>query len=134
MTQSRFHPPGWSLLLASGLSGLLAVTVAQGQEMPSDREAIIHVLNRITFGPRPGDVEAVEKMGLHAYVEQQLHPETIDDSAVEQQVAVFDLLQKSPQELTDLFLEEKKEQEAKKKALLAANAANGDRQQQPGVQ
>ena len=61
----------------------LSLGVAPAQENPSDRDEVIHVLNRITFGPRPGDVDAVQKMGLHTYIEQQLHPESIDDSAVE---------------------------------------------------
>src|SRR5262245_33837934 len=38
-------------------------------------------LNRMTFGPRSGEVERVTQMGLDQFIEQQLHPETIDDSA-----------------------------------------------------
>ena len=67
----------------------LAGTAASAQEKPSNRDEIVHVLNRITYGPRVGDVEAVEKMGLQAYIQQQLHPESIDDSAVEQQLGRF---------------------------------------------
>ena len=37
----------------------------------------LHVLNRVAFGPRPGDIERVMKMGIDAYVDEQLHPETI---------------------------------------------------------
>ncbi|MEJ7654469.1 MAG: DUF1800 family protein [Chloroflexia bacterium] len=40
------------------------------------------MLNRITFGPRPGQVNAVAKQGIEAFLTQQLHPETIDDSAM----------------------------------------------------
>ena len=36
-----------------------------------------HVLDRIAFGPRPGDIAQVQQMGLDAYIEQQLSPETI---------------------------------------------------------
>jgi len=42
--------------------------------LPNDDKAIVHVLNRIGFGPRPGDVEKVRAMGLQAYIDQQLHP------------------------------------------------------------
>jgi uncharacterized protein (DUF1800 family) len=107
--------------------GLLAATLffgagALAQEPPADSRAeIIHVLNRITFGPRPGDVEAVEKMGLRPYIEQQLHPETIDDSAVDQEVGQFELLQMSGPELTRLFLEDTKRFVQKQKELAAAN-------------
>jgi uncharacterized protein (DUF1800 family) len=93
---------------------------------PTERDEVVHVLNRITFGPRPGDVEAVQKMGLHNYIEQQLHPEKINDSAVEQQVAGFELLQMSPQQLTDLFQEERKNNLKKQKKL--AEAAAGQTQ------
>ncbi len=38
---------------------------------------VIHLLNRLSFGPRPGDLETVEKIGIEAYIQQQLHPDTI---------------------------------------------------------
>lgn len=98
---------------------------------PADRDEIIHVLNRITFGPRPGDVEAVEKMGLRNYIEQQLHPETIDDFAVEQQVAGFELLQMSPEQLTQIFLDERKNNLKKQKQLAAANGQDVTQAQPP---
>lgn len=71
----------WALLL-SWFSG----PVAHAQTARSSREEterIIHVLNRLGFGPRPGDVERVRAMGLQRYIEEQLHPERIDDSAAE---------------------------------------------------
>jgi uncharacterized protein (DUF1800 family) len=37
----------------------------------------VHVLNRLAFGPRPGDVERVQRMGVQAYIDEQLHPEAI---------------------------------------------------------
>jgi uncharacterized protein (DUF1800 family) len=122
MANSRFRTLRCLGLLGSTLLVSLPTGTAWGQEGPSDRDEIVHVLNRITFGPRPGDVEAVEQMGLHNYIEQQLHPETIDDSAVEQQVSQFELLQMSPQELSNLFLDERKKQLAKQQQLAAANA------------
>jgi uncharacterized protein (DUF1800 family) len=97
--------------------------IALAQEKPSDHDEIVHVLNRITFGPCPGDVDAVQKMGVHSYIEQQLHPETIDDSAVEQQVAVFDLLQLSAPQLMQMFVEERKKALKKAKELADATIA-----------
>src|SRR5476649_152484 len=112
MAHLRFPLPRLILPAIAGLGGLLPLGAIQAQEamsgVPADRDKIVHVLNRITFGPRPGDVEAVQKMGLHNYIEQQLHPETINDSVVDQQVAGFDLLQMSSQQLTQLFQEERK--------------------------
>ncbi|MDB5035860.1 MAG: hypothetical protein JWQ98_3101 [Chlorobi bacterium] len=54
----------------------------------SDRE-IIHLLNRIGFGPRPGDPERVRRMGIDAYIELQLHPERIDDGSLAARLAGF---------------------------------------------
>ncbi|MCK5352097.1 DUF1800 family protein, partial [bacterium] len=45
----------------------------------TEEEKIVHVLNRLGFGPRPGDIEKVAAMGLEAYIEQQLHPQEIPD-------------------------------------------------------
>ncbi|MGB7844120.1 MAG: DUF1800 domain-containing protein [Candidatus Acidiferrum sp.] len=49
----------------------------------SSEEAIQHALNRLAYGPRPGDVERVRQMGLAKWIDQQLNPKSIDDSAVE---------------------------------------------------
>jgi len=52
----------------------------------SAEEAIMHALNRLGYGPRPGDVERIRKMGLEKWVDQQLHPDSIDDSALDQRL------------------------------------------------
>ena len=62
-------------------------------------ERILHALNRLGFGPRPGDLERVRGMGLATYVEQQLHPEMIDDSRVEQLLEDSRTLYMTPAEL-----------------------------------
>jgi uncharacterized protein (DUF1800 family) len=48
-----------------------------------------HVLNRIGFGPRPGDVKRVREFGIEKYLEQQLRPERIDDDAVESRLSAM---------------------------------------------
>src|SRR5947207_10744477 len=48
----------------------------------TEEQKILHVLNRLGFGPRPGDVERVKAMGLKSYIEKQLNPEKIADEAV----------------------------------------------------
>ena len=42
-------------------------------------KAIVHVLNRIAFGPRPGDVERIRAVGIDRYIDQQLHPPRVGD-------------------------------------------------------
>ena len=125
--------------LTAGFCLVLSPGMLRAQEALAsplaDRDEVVHVLNRITFGPRPGDVEAVQKMGVHAFIEQQLHPETIDDSAVEQQLAGFDLLQMSPEQLSALFLNERKNAQKKQKKLAeAANLASNPTMTPPAGQ
>lgn len=48
----------------------------------SDNEAVAHVLSRLTFGARPGDAERVRAMGIEKWIDEQLHPSLIPDSAL----------------------------------------------------
>ncbi len=65
--------------LAVLFAALVTAHVASAQaDAPMDAQAQAqHVLNRLAFGPRPGDVERVTRMGVRRWVEEQLHPETI---------------------------------------------------------
>ena len=55
---------------------------APGSRQAQD-DAVIHALNRLTYGPRPGDVERVKAIGLQKWIEQQLTPARIDTSALD---------------------------------------------------
>jgi uncharacterized protein (DUF1800 family) len=45
-------------------------------------QQIVHALNRLTYGPRPGDVEEVRRVGLAKWMQSQLHPEQIAENPV----------------------------------------------------
>ena len=62
-------------------------------------QQILHALNRLGYGPRPGDVERVRTMGLSAYVERQLSPRRIEDPAMEPALAGYPVLGSSPAQL-----------------------------------
>ena len=62
-------------------------------------ERVLQALNRFTFGPRPGDLEAVRAMGLDAWFEQQLHPQTLDENALNERLAQFPAMQWSVPDL-----------------------------------
>ncbi len=51
------------------------------------RERAIQVLNRFTFGPRPGDVERMLSAGIDKWFDQQLDPDTINDDALNKRLA-----------------------------------------------
>ncbi len=69
----------------------------------SEEEAVLHALNRLAYGPRPGDVERVKKLGLEKWIEQQLHPESINDAAMQARLGRYPTLAMSSEELMDKF-------------------------------
>ena len=91
-------------LLALISSGLYAKKKTQPKTAEPPRmtaeQKVIHALDRLTFGPRPGDVDAVTAMGLDRWIEQQLDPRDIPENPVlEAKLAPFDTLRLSPSEL-----------------------------------
>src|SRR4051812_21698530 len=74
-------------------------------ESPSmnDRQRAVHALNRLTFGPRPGDVDRVMAMGLDKWIDLQLHPEKIDDSALAARLAPLRTLKMDTREMIIAF-------------------------------
>ena len=62
-------------------------------------ERILHALNRFTFGPRTGDLEAVRKMGLDQWFDEQLRPAAIDETDLAARLAQFPAMQWSMQDL-----------------------------------
>ena len=69
----------------------------------SEEQQIIHVLNRLGFGARPGDVERVKAMGLENYINQQLNPEKIPDSVAENKVKDLGVLTMTTAELYEKY-------------------------------
>src|ERR1043166_3596052 len=68
-----------------------------------DDKRIVHALNRFTFGVRPGDVERVRAMGLDKWFDEQLHPEKINDSAIEARLVPLRTLKMSTREMVENF-------------------------------
>src|SRR5713226_6514120 len=79
------------------------------KELSTD-EAILHALNRLGYGPRPGDVERVRRMGLAKWIEQQLNPNAIDDRAVEARLEQFPSLRMSSAKLLAEYPQPKQQQ------------------------
>ena len=87
------------ILISCAASGLAA---RKGTRLTEDQKAL-HLLNRTGFGPRPGELELVRRIGFDRYVEQQLHPEKIDDSAAEAELADLDSLRLSTAEILQKY-------------------------------
>jgi uncharacterized protein (DUF1800 family) len=73
---------------------------AAGMEEP---KRALHVLNRLAFGPRPGDLERIRAVGVDKWIDQQLHPEKIEDHALESRLAPFRTLRMETREIVQNF-------------------------------
>jgi len=86
--------PGYSQQFAqdSPAPGHTGRTEYKPTQIEGDQR-IIHALNRFTFGPRPGDLEAGRAMGLDKWFDQQLHPVSIDNTDVNARLSQFPAMQ-----------------------------------------
>jgi uncharacterized protein (DUF1800 family) len=98
-----------ALIIPAALAAAVAATVQSVQgavgfasaairELTTHEQAV-HVLNRLGFGPRPGDVDRVARMGVDRWIDQQLHPERLPDRDTERLVRAYAALASSPAEL-----------------------------------
>ena len=69
----------------------------------TEDEAIMHALNRLAYGPRPGDVERIRETGLEKWIEQQLDPGSMDDVALDKRLEKYPTLKMSSRELLEEF-------------------------------
>src|SRR5579864_2207640 len=97
----------------------------------SESEAILHALNRLTYGPRPGDLEAVRQMGLAKWIDQQLNPDSISDSAMQARLEKYPTLHMSSAKLYSEFPQP--QQAAKKEGVSLADYQQQQRANQQQV-
>jgi uncharacterized protein (DUF1800 family) len=132
-------------------SATVAAPVGSLQGLPitelSETEAILHALNRLSYGPRPGDLEAVRQIGLAKWIDQQLNPDSIDDSAIQARLEKYPTLRMSSAKLYSEFpqpqqaakkegvsLEEyRKEQQAKQQQVNKQMTAMENAEQKDGL-
>ncbi len=82
---------------------------AMAQPAATDATQALHLLNRLGYGPRPGDVERVVQMGAQRYIEEQLHPERLAlPSTLDQRLQAHDTTRLSQRELIQRFREAKR--------------------------
>ena len=90
------------------VAGLATTQFALGKkEKPAgamdEHRRAVHALNRLTFGPRRGDVDRVAQIGVDKWIESQLHPEKIDDSALDARLGSFRTLRMDTREIVENF-------------------------------
>src|SRR5580692_4406765 len=86
----------------------------------TEDEAILHAMNRLAYGPRPGDVEQIRQTGLEKWIEQQLHPETINDADLNLRLERYPTLAMSSKHLLEEF--PRPDQNAKQQGLTKEQA------------
>ena len=86
----------------------------------TEDQAILHAMNRLAYGPRPGDVEQIRQTGLEKWIEQQLHPETINDADLNLRLERYPTLAMSSKHLLEEF--PRPDQNAKQQGLTKEQA------------
>jgi len=96
-------------VLMLGIATSLRLAIAKKNKRDSaatqinEQKRVLHAINRLAFGPRPGEVERVTAMGVDKWIDQQLHPEKIDDHALDARLAPFRTLRMNTRELVENF-------------------------------
>ena len=96
------------LLLCVGLACAVPQLLAKKKDTkaesgPDEQKRAVHALNRLTFGPRQGDVQQVMAMGVDRWIDLQLHPDKISDSSLDARLAPLRTLHMSPRQLAENF-------------------------------
>ncbi|MGH9435880.1 MAG: DUF1800 domain-containing protein [Terriglobia bacterium] len=118
-----------ALPVSAGDSTTLPAAQASSVQRPNSRAALTRqeeielLLDRITFGPRPGDFGRVKQMGLNKFLDQQLHPDRLDDSAMEARLAGLETLTTPTPELAEDVQQARREQRQRRLAALSQNGA-----------
>src|SRR5262249_52488993 len=90
-----------------------------------DDRTIVHFLNRIAFGPRPGDVDRVRSLGLERYIDEQLRPDRVADPALAPRLSHLTTIGLSSREIAEQFERPLAEMRRARKQAGAADAATG---------
>ncbi len=91
------------ILITPILAGLLLTGIVTKDSQLTERERALHALNRLAFGPRPGDLDRIMKDGVDGWIDQQLHPERIPDRVIDARLAGMTTLELSNAELLTRF-------------------------------
>ena len=84
------------------------ITRSDVRELPADQQ-IIQALNRLTFGPRPGDALKLRAIGLDKWIDQQLRPEKINDSGIDQFIARYPAINQDQSDLLAQYAQQQHE-------------------------
>lgn len=113
----------------------LGVATPVARAAPDDTRLIEHVLNRLGYGPRPGDIERVRQVGVQEWIAAQLRPDRIEGTAIDARIATFETL---GLDMTTIFRDyyrpaiEERRRRQREQSQSDAAAATSEREQ-PGA-
>src|SRR5213082_407515 len=79
------------------------------------RDSAVHTLNRLAYGPRPGEIERVARAGVLRWIDAQLTPDKIDDAAFTRRERDFDILNYDRGDLARLYAEVQRARQERKR-------------------
>ena len=117
---------GW--LLLAGLLALPSVSPTIRPSDPSPRDSALHALNRLAYGPRPGEVDSVARLGVRRWIDEQLEPERLRDDRRAERERAFKVLDYDRGELAQRYTDALRERQRMQRQM----AATGDTMRAPG--
>ena len=107
----------------------------QASTFPNDPRTIAHVLNRIAFGPRQGDIDRVGTIGLERYIDEQLHPDRVADRSMEMRLESLDTTKLSSREIALQYaLPALEARQERQRQMKEENAGGADQPMRPDPQ
>src|SRR5436309_5369225 len=79
------------------------------------RDSAVHTLNRLAYGPRPGEIERVARAGVRRWIDAQLTPDKIDDKDLARREREFDVLKYDRGDLATLYTEVQRARQERKR-------------------
>src|SRR5437773_1915364 len=115
----RYGGQAVGLMVASTIALTAIPPYRLTAQVLSPRDSAVHALNRLAYGPRPGDVDRVAQGSVMTWIEQQLAPERIDDAHLAERERRFDLLSYSRDDLARLYLDAQRARRERQQAQRA---------------
>jgi hypothetical protein len=86
------------------------------------RDSALHALNRLAYGPRPGEVERVAALGVMHWIDRQLSPDALDDRLLAEREQEFRLLRYDAGDLARLYATTRQQRRERKREVMEPNA------------